>query len=679
MTCKAILQCIFYVATAVATDITVSTTSGRISGAVEPTWGIAIARFLGIPYAKPPLGSLRYRPPEPASPWQGVLETKEFRAACAQANGSFPPETPWLVDKRIVSEDCLFLNIWAPQTCTKRKAILIWIHGGGFRTGTPSTELYDGKLLAAVGDIVVASVAYRLGSTGFLHTGEDSSPGNYGLLDQELAIHWIRDNAEVFGGDRSSITLYGESAGSASVGLHLLATRNGGIVRRAIMGSWSPYGLIPSQNEVGRELATTLAKAAGCEGVGDDWIKVVSCLRSVSIEAILGAEDTQYPQDLVTFMPSYGNGYLPLSFQETLRDPNLVPIDALLIGITADEGSIFLYTKDPERFNMKNEPEGLTYSEALALLACPYYPRLPKALQNATTGIFKASVQDGEGILQSLINAVGDLIMTCPTQFFAEAYARLNYPVYFYVFDHRSVKSRLPPWMAAAHFTELQYTFGMPFRFPERYTDLDREQSMLMMELFTDFINTGRPMLQDGSEWPTYTKEDPYHENPNVIAKDIRSAAQEKVEPHLVNNDESMCIPVKTEGALSNLLDHRKVAGVHVEVIIPPSYVKKRGKINDVLLVYTNDDLACYLASAAGLNAAEFVPVLTTWTTARLGGNRSVALSTVALTFCRILILHTVRLVNWSTFREYSTGLVQPDMSAEQLTDVLSASLRSSS
>ncbi|XP_064472743.1 acetylcholinesterase-like isoform X1 [Ornithodoros turicata] len=526
MTRKAILYCIFCVAIAVATDITLCTTSGRISGAVEPTWGIPIARFLGIPYAKPPLGSLRYRPPEPATPWQGILETKEFRAACAQANGSYPPDIPWLVDKRIVSEDCLFLNIWVPQTRTKTKSILIWIHGGGFRTGTPSTELYNGKLLAAVGDIMVVSVAYRLGSLGFLHTGEDSSPGNYGLLDQELAIHWIRNNAEVFGGDRSSITLYGESAGSAAVGLHLLATRNAGIVRRAIMASWSPYGLIPPQNEIGRQLATTLANAVGCELDGDDWIKVVSCLRSVSIEAILRAEDVQYPHDTFTFTPSYGDSYLPLSFLETLRDPKLIPIDALLIGVNAQEGSTLLYNKDPERFNMNNEPEGLTYSEALALLACPYYPCLPKALQNATTGNFKANVQHGEGILQSLINAVGDLI-TCPTEFFAEAYAKLNCPVYFYVFDHRSVKSRLPPWMGTAHFTELQYTFGMPFRFPERYTDLDREQSMLMMNLFTHFINTGRPILPDGSEWPTYTKEDPYHVRLHAGNTSIGSAFHE--------------------------------------------------------------------------------------------------------------------------------------------------------
>ncbi|XP_064475859.1 acetylcholinesterase-like [Ornithodoros turicata] len=527
MTRKSILYFIFCVATAVATDITVYTTGGWIRGAVERIRGIPIGRFLGIPYAKPPLGSLRYRPPEPASPWQGVLETKEFRAACAQANGSFPPDTPGLVDKRIVSEDCLFLNIWAPQTCTKRKSIVIWIHGGGFRIGTPSTELYDGKLLAAVGDIVVASVAYRLGSLGFLYTGEDSSPGNYGLLDQELAIRWIWDNAEVFGGDRTSITLYGESVGSAAVGLHLLATRNAGIVSRAIMASLSPYGIIPPQNEIGRELATTLAKAVGCEVDGNDWIRVVSCLRSVSIEAILRAEDTQYPRDYVTFTPSYGHGYLPLSFQETLRDPNLVPIDALLIGVTAHEASVFLYAKDPERFNMNYEPEGLTYSEALALLACPFYPRLPKALQNATTGIFKANVHQGEGILQSLINAVGDLMVTCPTEFFAEAYARVNYPVYFYVFDHRSVKSRFPPWMGATHFTELQYTFGMPFRFPERYTDLDREQSMLMMKLFTDFINTGRPTLPDGSEWPTYTKEDPYHVRLHAGNTSIGSAFHE--------------------------------------------------------------------------------------------------------------------------------------------------------
>ncbi|XP_064472868.1 acetylcholinesterase-like [Ornithodoros turicata] len=510
MALEAIALLIFCVATVPATDVTIWTSGGWIRGAIEVSGGRPVARFLGIPYAKPPIGSLRYRPPQPASPWQGVLDTKEFPAACAQANGSFPP-VPWLVDKRVLSEDCLFLNVWVPQTGPKGKAILVWIHGGGFRTGTSSDELYDGKLLAAVGDIVVISVAHRLGSLGFLYTGKHSSPGNYALLDQELAIHWIRDNAEALGADGSSITLYGESAGSISTGLHLMSRRNAGLVRRGIMASGSPYWLAPPQNDVGRALAAILARAVGCEVDENDWTRVVSCLRAAPIEAILNAEETEYPHELVTFTPSFGDSYLPARFQPSIRDGNLIPIDALLIGVNAHEGSVFLYVKDPKRFNANEGPVGLTRSEASAFAGRHYFAALPKVVQNAISAYFQGNVQGSEGILESLIDSVGDFLLTCPTRFFAEAYAKLNYPVYFYLFDHRSTKSHWPPWMGTAHFEELQYTFGMPFRFPERYTDLDREQSMLAMTLFAQFVRTGRPILPDGSTWPTYTKEEPYH------------------------------------------------------------------------------------------------------------------------------------------------------------------------
>ncbi|XP_064474869.1 acetylcholinesterase-like [Ornithodoros turicata] len=508
---KAVLSLISFVATAAATETTLRTTGGQIRGTVEITDGKPVARYLGIPYAKPPIGPLRYRPPEPAAPWQGILDTTEFRASCVQANGSFPSSLPWLVDKRTVSEDCLFLNIWVPQTSDREKAILIWIHGGGFRTGSPATELYDGKLLAAVGDIMVVSVAYRLGSFGFLYTGEDSSPGNYGLLDQELAILWVRDNAEAFGANASSITLYGESAGAAAAGLHLLVTRNAGIVRRAIMASWSPYGLMPPQNEIGRELATKLAKAVGCEVDQNDWISVVSCLRAAPVKAILKAEDTLGCNALLTFTPSFGDSYLPQQFHHSIRDGNLIPIDALLTGVNTHEGSLFLHITDRKLFSAKSEPEDMTSCEASAFLSRNFLTGLPTALQKAVDENFQANLENTDEIHEALADSVGDLMFNCPTRFFAEAYAKLNYPVYFYLFDHRSEKSSWPPWMGTTHFDELQYAFGMPFRFPERYTDLDREQSMLLMTLFTQFVRTGRPTLPDGSSWPTYTKEQPHH------------------------------------------------------------------------------------------------------------------------------------------------------------------------
>ncbi|XP_009076545.1 PREDICTED: acetylcholinesterase, partial [Acanthisitta chloris] len=206
-----------------------------------------VAAFLGIPYAEPPVGPLRFAPPRPARPWLGVLEASSYPHACFQPVDTMFPgfggSEMWNPNREM-SEDCLYLNVWVPEPKPSNPApVLVWIYGGGFYSGAASLDVYDGRFLAQAEKVLVVSMNYRVGALGFLALpGHPEAPGNVGLLDQRLALRWVQTNIASFGGDPNSVTLFGESAGAASVGLHLLTGAGGSLFRRAILQSGSPNG-----------------------------------------------------------------------------------------------------------------------------------------------------------------------------------------------------------------------------------------------------------------------------------------------------------------------------------------------------------------------------------------------------------------------------------------------------
>ena len=248
------------------------------------------------------------------------------------------PNTP-------ISEDCLYLNLWIPSKLRESggsaASVLVWIHGGGYSSGTTTLELYDGSVLAGTNDVIVASMNYRLGPFGFLYLGHEEAPGNMGLYDQTLAIEWIKSNAAAFGGDPESLTLFGESAGAGAVSLHLMSPVSRHLARRAILQSGSantPWSDMSTDRA--KRLAMTLAKDVGCaDDQIDDPVAIVECLRTVDASKLSAAQFLHPAKFGSVFGPAVDGAFLPQLPNDLLQEGGF-PATSILVGATQDEGKV---------------------------------------------------------------------------------------------------------------------------------------------------------------------------------------------------------------------------------------------------------------------------------------------------------------------------------------------------
>ncbi|XP_041980319.1 juvenile hormone esterase-like isoform X2 [Aricia agestis] len=248
--------------------------------------------FKGIPYAEPPVGELRFQAPKPVRSWSGVRSAKDFGPVCPQIDLLFRTENP------LVSEDCLYLNVYSPDLTPKKpKAVMVWIHGGGFFCGSGNDDLYGPKYLLQH-DVVLVTINYRIGVFGFLCLDTEDIPGNAGMKDQVAALKWVKDNISNFGGDPENVTIFGESAGGTSVSFHLVSPMSKGLFKRAIMQSGVTTNCW-SEVTNARKRALVLASSLGCES--DDDKEIAKFLKTCSTESIL------FPR-------------LPLTFSEGRRE-----------------------------------------------------------------------------------------------------------------------------------------------------------------------------------------------------------------------------------------------------------------------------------------------------------------------------------------------------------------------
>lgn len=302
-------------------ELLVTVSGGRLRGVRLMAPGGPVSAFLGIPFGEPPVGPRRFLPPEPKRPWSGVLGATAFQNVCYQfVDNQYPGfegSEMWNPNREL-SEDCLYLNVWTPYPRpTSPAPVLVWIYGGGFYSGAASLDVYDGRFLVQAEGTVLVSMNYRVGAFGFLALpGSREAPGNVGLLDQRLALQWVQENIAAFGGDPTSVTLFGESAGGASVGMHLLSAPSRGLFHRVVMQSGSPNGPWASVSPgEARRRATLLARLLGCPmgAAGANDTELVACLRGQPAKKLVDFEWHVLPQDSVfrfSFVPVLDGDFL---------------------------------------------------------------------------------------------------------------------------------------------------------------------------------------------------------------------------------------------------------------------------------------------------------------------------------------------------------------------------------
>lgn len=431
----------------------IETKLGKIEGVDRGTY----VEYRGIPFAKAPVGDLRFRAPQPAEPWEGVYEAVSFKTKCWQAPAMGAPYDKEFYSNpdffREMSEDCLNLHIWAPKDAAGKKLpVAFWIHGGAFMHGFGTELEFDGKAYCERG-VILVSIEYRCGAFGFLAhpwlTAEDEKDvsGNYGFLDQIFALKWVYDNIEAFGGDPENITIFGQSAGAMSVQALISSDFTDGMIAKAIMQSGGSY-------KAALAAPLTLAVQEEIGAAFTDFLGVHSLeeLRAVPAEKIRDMEYAFMGQ----YAPKYGLFWGPT-----------VDGIALTMGTdaAAEAGKIkdIPYMLGTTRADITVTPEMLAKDEKAPL----YY------------GVINFSTQ---------LEELG------------------RKPAYTYYFD-----SRMPgDDLGSFHSSELWFMFGTMDRCWRPFEDKDYELSSRMLDYWTNFMKTGDPNGADLPEWKPCSKSDPH-------------------------------------------------------------------------------------------------------------------------------------------------------------------------
>lgn len=485
----------------------VPTKNGDVKGRKIEVLGNKLELYQGIPYARPPVGKLRFLEPIPADPWSGVYDATAPKMACIQK--VFSEDFAPYVNQ---SEDCLYINVWTTASSKPLKTVLVWIHGGGFTFGSSYQHWYDGSALAALHDVVVVTFNYRLNIFGFLNAAVPEAPGNMGLLDQNLALQWVRDNIRSFGGNPSRVTLFGESAGSFSVSAHVLSPLSQGLFQRAVFmsGAYDTDSLIDSAFD-SLSKGNKVAELVGCMSPYKDLTsypaELLECLRSKPAELLCDATYNVTAPKVFNFIPSHPNAFFPKRPTVAMKKGEFNNAD-IMIGVTATEGT-FIAMSFPDSRIQTEELEGISEEELKKVLRVMSLAWIPDKFASTLERYSSAATPGDKRLLRELhTEYITDAQFICPSKFFAEDYSEMGNSVYFSVLGYRSAKFPFPKWTRIPHTSDIVYYFGVPLLKPEPFTDEDREFSKTVMKAFTHFAKTGKPII-DGVEWPPYTKDDP--------------------------------------------------------------------------------------------------------------------------------------------------------------------------
>ncbi|XP_075229827.1 carboxyl ester lipase-like protein Gli isoform X2 [Lycorma delicatula] len=478
-----------------------------------------VSVFVGIPYAVAPVGEGRFKPPRPHPGFQ-LVQAVDFGPACPQ-----PPEfTGATKGVRDMDEDCLYLNIYSPTTkggLAQPFPVMFYIHGGDFYSG--ASNLFPGHVMAAFYGVIVVTFNYRLGALGFLSTGDANSPGNYGILDQAMALRWVYDNIQSFNGDRDQITLFGPGAGAASAGLLMINPRTRQYVRRVIAQSGSvlsDWALIIDKYRA-QNTSRVFAQHLGCSI--ENSYKLVDCLKRARSFFEIGGAKFQPQVGLFPWGPVYDvNFTVPGdNWYDGWREKDWHLINALpeeqikrgefnrglsyMTGVTTQEAAHHVYNN--ASLGPYYELDEKFFDEQIRALVLRYNYTLNM------DGIYRAikymytywpDPNNKTHIREQFINMLSDFLYRAPTDKMVKLLVDQGVPVYMYVMNTTVESLHFPEWRKYSHNIEHLFLTGAPFMdaeyFPAKphlertmWTNNDRNMSHFFMKAFTDFAKYGNP------------------------------------------------------------------------------------------------------------------------------------------------------------------------------------------
>lgn len=476
------------VATATAAD-RVKVDAGTLEGTVgnDP----AIRVFNGVPFAAPPVGDLRWKPPQPVKPWTGVRKADQFGNHCVQGRVF----NDIIFRDKEMSEDCLYLTVWTPaKSARDRLPVYVWYHGGGFAAGSGDEPRYDGESFAKKG-IVVVNVNYRLGVFGFFahpeltRESDHHASGNYGMLDEVAALRWVQKNIAAFGGDPRKVTIGGESAGSLSVSALMASPLSRDLFHQAIGESGAFFG------SVGGRTTPTLAEsekkgAAFAESVG---AKSLAELRAKSADELL--RESMKPANAAGgFWPIVDGYFLPADVSAIYAEKKQSQIP-LLAGWNADEIRMAVLMA-------KEKPTAKSFSEQLR----------KQFGENADAALKLYGASSDEEAFRSAGDFASDQFIVYGTWKWIEMQTRTGKSVYRYQFDRTvpipdAMKGTGLKTFGSAHAAELEYVYET---FDSKKADWDaddRKVGAAMNAYWANFIKTGNPSGAGLAPWPDFGKE----------------------------------------------------------------------------------------------------------------------------------------------------------------------------
>ncbi|XP_042556548.1 pyrethroid hydrolase Ces2e-like [Dipodomys spectabilis] len=481
-----------------------TTHTGQVRGSlvhVNDT-NVGVHIFLGIPFAKPPVGPLRFAPPEPPEPWSGIRNATSYPAMCLQK--ALPMNTLKMVKLTrppiSMSEDCLYLNIYSPASAQEGSnlPVMVWIHGGALVSGMAS--LYDGSRLAAIENVVVVTIQYRLGVPGFFSTGDQHATGNWGYLDQVAALRWVQQNIAHFGGNPDQVTLFGESAGGTSVSSHVVSPMSQGLFHGAIMESGVALApaLISSSSE---PVSSMVANLSACEQVDSEAL--VRCLRAKNEEEMLAITKT------FKEIPAVVDGvFLPRHPKELLASAYFHPVPSI-IGVNTDEFGFLL----PMVLGFLDTIKGISRSTLPSVMQNMVgLMNLPAKCAHLLMEEYMGNTEDPQTLQAQFQDMMGDFMFVMPALHVAHFHS-FHASVYFYEFQHRknlTVNLR-PPYVRADHGDEVDFVFGSSsYGSSPGFSEEEKLLSRRMMKYWANFAQNGNPNSEDLLHWPMFDQNEQY-------------------------------------------------------------------------------------------------------------------------------------------------------------------------